>query len=96
MFGFGKKKEYRQLKGKVGRIGSIGALETVQKYVILLEGDTEAYISRIEGIKSGADVVALTQPGDFVEFKTEQGYLNITPGSFANKTLAEQGYNSYS
>jgi hypothetical protein len=96
MFGFGKKKEkeYVEVKGKVLRIGSISSLEGVQKYVILLEGDIQGYISRIDRVEkpNKEELVALTQPGDLLEFKTEKGYLNIVPGTFVNKTLAELGY----
>jgi hypothetical protein len=90
MFGLGKEKEYTEKKGKVVRIGSMGAIECYQRYVILLEGDSHSYITRLWGV--GEDVVALTQPGDMVEFKTEKGYLNVVEGSFVNKTLSEQGY----
>ena len=90
MFGFKKEKEYVEVKGKVARIGSIGATESVQRYVILLEGDSQSYITRLWGV--GEDVVALTQPGDVVEFKTQKGYLNVVEGTFVNKTLADQGY----
>lgn len=94
MLGFGKKKEkeYLEFKGKVARIGSVGSGEYVQRYVILLQGDTHAYVSRLENVTGGMDVVALTQPGDLVEFKTEKGYLSIEPKTFVNRTLAEQGY----
>jgi predicted RNA-binding protein with PUA domain len=90
MFGLGKNKEYVEVKGKVMRIGVVSASENIQACVILLEGDIHSYISRLCG--AGEDVVALTQPGDLVEFKTEKGYLDLVPKSFVNKTLAEKGY----
>lgn len=100
MFGFGKKEEKISVeeveidvKGKVARLGASVANEYRQRYVILLDGDKKAYISdrSNKGFIEG-DVVALTQPGDMVEFKIKKGYLNIIQGSFVNKTLAEQGY----
>jgi hypothetical protein len=89
MFGFGKK-EYVEVKGQVMRIGMISASENNQACVILLEGNNQSYISRLCG--AGEDVVALTQVGDMIEFKTEKGYLNIVPRSFVNKTLNKKGY----